>query len=107
MAQSSALDSKIPAGSISEKWEEYKGHVALVAPNNKRRIDVIIVGSGLAGAAGLKDSVEFHIQAQKLSTALLEFSKQAGVQVLTATEIVSDVDAPTVQGRMIPTEALE
>jgi succinate dehydrogenase / fumarate reductase, flavoprotein subunit len=46
-----ALDSKIPAGNMSEKWESYKGHVALVAPNNKRRIDVIIVGSGLAGAS--------------------------------------------------------
>ena len=46
-----ALDSKIPAGNINEKWESYKGHVPLVAPNNKRRIDVIIVGSGLAGAS--------------------------------------------------------
>ncbi|MCC7244572.1 MAG: fumarate reductase/succinate dehydrogenase flavoprotein subunit [Saprospiraceae bacterium] len=46
-----ALDSKIPGGKMSEKWEDYKGHVALVAPNNKRRIDVIIVGSGLAGAS--------------------------------------------------------
>lgn len=46
-----ALDSKIPAGSITEKWEGYKGHVPLVAPNNKRRIDIIVVGSGLAGAS--------------------------------------------------------
>ena len=46
-----ALDSKIPVGPVSVKWEDYKGHVALVAPNNKRRIDVIIVGSGLAGAS--------------------------------------------------------
>ena len=45
------LDSKVPAGRMSEKWEEYKGHVPLVSPNNKRRIDVIIVGSGLAGAS--------------------------------------------------------
>lgn len=46
-----ALDSKIPQGNINEKWESYKGHVPLVAPNNKRRIDVIIIGSGLAGAS--------------------------------------------------------
>ncbi len=46
-----ALDSKIPPGNITEKWESYKGHVPLVAPNNKRRIDIIIVGSGLAGAS--------------------------------------------------------
>jgi len=46
-----AIDSKIPPGNITEKWESYKGHVPLVAPNNKRRIDIIIVGSGLAGAS--------------------------------------------------------
>ena len=55
MAKSTAsepkLDSKVPAGAVSEKWEYYKGHVPLVSPNNKRRIDVIIVGSGLAGAS--------------------------------------------------------
>jgi succinate dehydrogenase or fumarate reductase, flavoprotein subunit, Bacillus subtilis subgroup len=45
------LDSKIPSGKMSEKWEDYKGHVALVAPNNKRKIDVIIIGTGLAGAS--------------------------------------------------------
>ena len=36
---------------MSTKWEDYKGHVALVAPNNKRRIDVIVIGTGLAGAS--------------------------------------------------------
>lgn len=36
---------------MPEKWEEYKGHVALVSPNNKRRIDIIVVGTGLAGAS--------------------------------------------------------
>ena len=46
-----ALNSKIPSGSMAEKWESYKGHVALVSPNNKRRIDVIVVGTGLAGAS--------------------------------------------------------
>lgn len=45
------LDSKVPAGEMAEKWTHYKGSVPLVAPNNKRRIDVIIIGSGLAGAS--------------------------------------------------------
>ncbi|MCS7035966.1 MAG: fumarate reductase/succinate dehydrogenase flavoprotein subunit [Saprospiraceae bacterium] len=45
------LDAKIPAGPLAEKWENYKGHVPLVSANNKRRIDVIIVGTGLAGAS--------------------------------------------------------
>jgi succinate dehydrogenase / fumarate reductase, flavoprotein subunit len=47
----SKLDSKIPAGSIDQKWVDYKNHVALVNPANKRQIDVIVVGSGLAGAS--------------------------------------------------------
>jgi len=45
------LDSKIPEGKLAEKWSKYKSSVPLVAPNNKRNIDVIVVGSGLAGAS--------------------------------------------------------
>ncbi|MEE9437385.1 MAG: fumarate reductase/succinate dehydrogenase flavoprotein subunit [Saprospiraceae bacterium] len=45
------LDSKIPAGALGDKWTEYKSKMPLVAPNNKRRLDVIIVGTGLAGAS--------------------------------------------------------
>ncbi len=51
MAKSAKLDAKIPQGPLDQKWSDYKGHVALVSPNNKRRIDVIIIGSGLAGAS--------------------------------------------------------
>ncbi len=55
MAKSTApgatLDSKVPEGKMAEKWENFKGHVPLVSPNNKRRIDVIVIGTGLAGAA--------------------------------------------------------
>lgn len=45
------LESKIPKGALDTKWNDYKSNVALVAPNNKRKIDVIIVGTGLAGAS--------------------------------------------------------
>lgn len=45
------LDSKIPAGAIEDKWTDYKGHVPLVSPANKMRIDIIVVGTGLAGAS--------------------------------------------------------
>lgn len=45
------LDSKIPAGPISEKWVNYKNKINLVNPANKRNIDVIIVGTGLAGGS--------------------------------------------------------
>ena len=45
------LDAKIPAGPLDDKWTEYKGHCKLVNPANKRKLEVIIVGTGLAGAS--------------------------------------------------------
>ncbi len=45
------LDAKVPEGPLADKWTKYRSTMNLVAPNNKRRIDVIVVGSGLAGAA--------------------------------------------------------
>ena len=46
-----ALDSKIPQGPIADKWTNYKNHIDLVNPANKRNIDVIVVGTGLAGGS--------------------------------------------------------
>ncbi|KIC02511.1 MULTISPECIES: fumarate reductase/succinate dehydrogenase flavoprotein subunit [unclassified Flavobacterium] len=46
-----ALDSKIPHGPISDKWTDYKDHINLVNPANKRNLDIIIVGTGLAGGS--------------------------------------------------------
>jgi succinate dehydrogenase / fumarate reductase flavoprotein subunit len=45
------LNSKIPAGPLEQKWSEYKGHCKLVNPANKRKLEVIVVGTGLAGAS--------------------------------------------------------
>ncbi|MCK4570300.1 MAG: FAD-binding protein, partial [Bacteroidales bacterium] len=45
------LDSKIPEGPLAEKWTNYKANQDLVNPANKRKIDIIVVGTGLAGAA--------------------------------------------------------
>lgn len=47
----SVLDSKIPEGPINSKWSDYKNKIRLVNPANKRKIDVIVVGTGLAGGA--------------------------------------------------------
>lgn len=46
-----ALDSKIPHGEMEKKWTDYKGHVKLVNPANKRKLEIIVVGTGLAGAS--------------------------------------------------------
>lgn len=45
------LDSKIPAGPLAEKWTNYKAHQNLVNPANKRKVDIIVIGTGLAGGA--------------------------------------------------------
>lgn len=57
------LDSKIPEGPISEKWTNYKAHQLLVNPANKRKLDVIVVGTGLAGASAAASLGEmgFHV----------------------------------------------
>ena len=45
------LDARIPQGPLAEKWSYYKSHQKLVNPANKRRLDIIVVGTGLAGAS--------------------------------------------------------
>src|ERR1700709_1799299 len=47
-----SLDAKIPKGPLAEKWSTHKFNLKLVNPANKRKYDVIVVGTGLAGAAG-------------------------------------------------------
>ncbi|MFN8357509.1 MAG: fumarate reductase/succinate dehydrogenase flavoprotein subunit [Spirosomataceae bacterium] len=51
MATSPKLDAKIPDGSLAEKWTKYRSTVPLVNPANKRNIEVLVIGTGLAGAS--------------------------------------------------------
>ena len=53
-----ALDSKIPSGPLADKWTKHKNTINLVNPANKRNIDVIVVGTGLAGGAGAASLAE-------------------------------------------------
>lgn len=53
-----ALDAKIPEGAMAEKWTDYKGHVNLVNPANKRKLEVIVIGTGLAGASAAASLAE-------------------------------------------------
>ncbi len=58
MATTTTLDSKVPAGPIEHKWDEHKGHLKLVNPNNKRKFTILVVGSGLAGASAAASLAE-------------------------------------------------
>ncbi|NNM93906.1 MAG: fumarate reductase/succinate dehydrogenase flavoprotein subunit [Bacteroidia bacterium] len=52
------LDSKIPQGTLSDKWTGYRSTVKLVNPSNKRRLEIIVVGSGLAGSSAAASLAE-------------------------------------------------
>jgi len=52
------LDSRTPPGKLSNKWSDYKSKVPLVSPSNKQNIDVIVVGTGLAGASAAASMAE-------------------------------------------------
>jgi succinate dehydrogenase / fumarate reductase flavoprotein subunit len=52
------IDSKIPEGPVAEKWTNYKAHQRLVNPKNKLKLDVIVVGTGLAGASAAASLAE-------------------------------------------------
>ena len=51
VADEQYVDGKVPEGPLAEKWTNYKAHQKLVNPANKRRLDIIVVGTGLAGAS--------------------------------------------------------
>ena len=52
------LDSKIPEGPLNEKWTKHKFNLKLVNPANKRKYDIIVVGTGLAGASAAASLAE-------------------------------------------------
>jgi len=55
---STKLDAKIPGGSLQEKWTKFRSTVPLVNPANKRNIEIIVVGTGLAGASAAASLAE-------------------------------------------------
>src|SRR3981081_497825 len=58
------LDAKIPSGPLANKWATHKDHTRLVAPNNRRKFEIIVVGSGLAGgsAAATLGELGYHVK---------------------------------------------
>ena len=52
------LDNKVPEGPLSHKWTDYKSKIPLVSPANKRGLEVIVVGTGLAGGSAAASLAE-------------------------------------------------
>ena len=57
------LDSKVPKGPIKDKWTSHKDHIDLVNPANKRNIDIIVVGTGLAGGSASATLAGYNVKA--------------------------------------------
>src|SRR5436305_10111428 len=57
-----ALDGKIPSGPVTAKWEKHRFEMRLVNPANQRKFDVLVVGSGLAGASAAASLAELGYQ---------------------------------------------
>ncbi len=60
----SKLDSKVPSGKLQDKWEQYKFDMKLINPANKRKFNVIVVGTGLAGASAASTMAELGYNVQ-------------------------------------------
>ena len=52
------FDAKIPPGDLKDKWTNYRSSLSLVSPANKRKLDIIIIGTGLAGASAASSLAE-------------------------------------------------
>jgi succinate dehydrogenase / fumarate reductase, flavoprotein subunit len=61
-AMNTQLDSKVPSGTLEQKWTKHRAESKLVNPNNKRKFDIIVVGSGLAGASAAASLAELGYQ---------------------------------------------
>ena len=61
------LNSRIPEGPVAEKWTNYKAHQKLVNPKNKRKLDIIVVGTGLAGASAAASLGEMGFKVKNFS----------------------------------------
>ena len=57
-----SFDAKIPPGPLAQKWYRYKSDMKLVSPANRRKFDVIVVGTGLSGAAAAATLAELGYQ---------------------------------------------
>ena len=68
----STLDSKIPSGPLADKWTKHKNEIDLVNPANKRNIDVIVVGTGLAGSSAAATLAELGYNVKHFAIKTLQ-----------------------------------
>ena len=98
------IDSKIPQGPLAEKWTNYKNHQKLVNPANKRRLDIIVVGTGLAGASAAASLAEMGFNVlnfciQDSPRRAHSIAAQGGINMMVTRFIVCS----TIQSKVVTT----
>ncbi len=61
-----SLDPKVPSGPLETKWSRFKDHARLVSPANRRKFEIVVVGSGLAGGSAAASLGEMGYQGEVL-----------------------------------------
>ena len=89
------LDSRIPSGSLERKWTDYRSSLPLVSPANKQKQNVIIIGTGLAGASAAASMAEmgYNIKAFLLSGQPMGFAIAAQGGINAAKNYQNDGDS--------------
>ena len=98
------LDSKVPKGPIKDKWTDYKNHIDLVNPANKRNIDIIVIGTGLAGgsAAATLAELGYNVKAFAIKILHVEHILLLHREVLMLQKIIWAMVILTIVYFMIP-----
>jgi heterodisulfide reductase subunit A-like polyferredoxin len=84
------LDSRIPEGPLAEKWSKHKDNIRLVNPANKRLIDIVVVGTGLAGASAAASLAEMGYNVKSFCFQDSQLQHKAGstqLKIIKTTEI--------------------
>ena len=71
------LNSNVPSGPIAQKWDKHKFDLKLVNPANKRKFDIIVVGSGLAGASAAASLAELGYKVRTVRVARIASRRKA------------------------------
>jgi heterodisulfide reductase subunit A-like polyferredoxin len=100
----SKLDSKIPAGPLKDKWKNHKDHMNLVAPNNRDKIDIIVVGTGLAGGSAAATLAEqgYNVKAFCYQDSPRRAHSIAAQEVSTQLKIIREMVTLLTDCSMIP-----
>lgn len=98
-----SIDAKIPSGALKDKWTSHKNNINLVNPANKRLIDVIVVGTGLAGgsAAATLAELGYNVKAFAFQDSPRRAHSIAAQGGINAAKIIKEMEIQSIACFMI------